>query len=596
MSRIFISGWRQWALIVVFALGFSAVLYRLHHLQLLHREAYRQYFEDSRRLTVRMESRRGDILDARGSLLATTRPVYRVGLDPQCFDRSDSGKLSKLATLTGISLSQLNLKADQLTRIDSRSGATRLNRWVKLAEVPEGVYSDIEKLEIQGVYGNLYYERYYPSGTLAAHVLGYVNKNDDPVLGVERMMQFYLEGEDGWKETEGDHRRRELVQFRDREVAARNGYDVVLTIDSVVQNSIEKAIRSLVEKCSPDGVSVVVSDPQTGDILGMGNYPSFDLNAFWKFPIEQQRNRAVTDLYEPGSTFKIVPVAAALEEQLVSPLSTINCSLSSVEYEGRNIRLPSDSHPLGVISVADIVAHSSNRGAAQIGMMLGADRLYQYCHEFGFGEPTDWGLVGEAKGTLHKVKDWDGLTISRLPAGYAVNVTPLQVHFAMSTVANGGKLMQPRLVDRVVDADGQVVLEFPRRIRRQVISEETAGTLAHMLTAVASSEGTARRAEIPGYAVAGKTGTARKLLGEGKRGYSTTEHVASFSGFFPANDPVIAITVVVDNAKTPGVAYGGTVAAPVFREIGESMIDYYAISPAPADDAGAAYAYIGRTR
>lgn len=588
MSRVFIINWRFIWLAVAVVGGFTTVLGRLYVLHVVDGAELRAYVEATRKMTVPLGARRGDILDARGNLLATTRPRVKLGLDPQVARLAETANWAELAAILQVPSSKIEAAVEQTSRVGS-DGKMRPIRWVPLAEIDPDVYARIKKLELPGVYGNLHYERYYPGGELAAHVLGYVNREGTPVMGVEQFMDYFLRGQDGWKETEADARRREMVQFRDREVEARDGHQVQLTLDMVVQSYVEDAIDRLVEAYNPEGVSIIVSDPMTGEILGLGNYPAFDPNRFWDFPIGNQRNRAATDLYEPGSTFKIVPVAAALEEKLVQPNTLIDCETAVAEYKGRRIRLPSDTHPLGHISLADVVAKSSNRGAAQLGMMLGEKRLHDYAAHFGFGEATHWGPRGEVGGTLHPIKAWDGLTISRLPAGYAVNATPLQVHFAMSAMANGGVLMQPRLIRRISNRDGSTLVEFPVRERQRVVSEATARTVAAMLSRVATTDGTARRAAIPGFEVAGKTGTARKII-DGR--YSQQRHYASFSGFFPARAPRVAITIMVDDAKTRGVAYGGSVAAPVFKEIGERLIDYYALSPVPEGNSSPVYAFL----
>lgn len=585
MSATFVSVWRMFLLVAVVVTGFSGVLARLVFLHVFDPSALKEHANNARRLTIEESGRRGDIVDSRGNILATTRPRIRLGIDPQSFDPAQVGSLRQL-------VDELGLKSDELVRrvLAAQASPDRKVRWIKMAEIDLESYELVKGRGISGVYGNIYYERFYPAGDYAAQVIGFVNREGAAVMGVEQYLDFYLQGQAGWRETEADVHRREMAQFRAREVEARTGLDVELTLDLVVQGYVEDALRALAEKYHPAGASIIVSDPMTGDIIAMGNYPSLDLNSFWEYDLSTQRNRAVSDVLEPGSTFKIVPVAAALEEKLVNPQTVIDCGLPVVEYRGRRLKLPSDSHSLGIIPVSDIVAKSSNRGAAQLGLLLGEDRLFEYSHRFGFGESTDWALIGESNGTVHPVKEWDGLTITRMPAGYALNATPMQVHLAMSSIANGGHLLTPRIVRRIIDERGRPVVDFPRRERRRVLSEENAQMMAAMLTRVATSDGTARQAAIPGFQVAGKTGTSRKII-DGQ--YSTQHHFASFSGFFPAQAPEIAITVVVDDAKLPGIAYGGVVAAPVFREIGEKLIDYYAMNP-PAERPTGLLAYIGR--
>jgi cell division protein FtsI (penicillin-binding protein 3)/stage V sporulation protein D (sporulation-specific penicillin-binding protein) len=252
--------------------------------------------------------------------------------------------------------------------------------------------------------------------------------------------------------------------------------------------------------------------------------------------------------------------------RLVTTSTAFDCSLSSVVFEGRARALPRDSHANGVLSVAEIVGKSSNRGAAHLGMRLGSQRLYEYARAFGFGEETGFPFGGEISGMLHPVRAWDGLTITRLPMGHAIGATAMQMHYAMSTIANGGILMRPLIVSEIRDRDARTIAQCqPMQVRR-VISRETASTMARLLVNAASAEGTGEAAVIAGYEVAGKTGTTQKII-NGQ--YSSRQHVGSFVGFFPAKRPQVAITVVVDNGRLPtgGVAYGGTVAAPSFKRI-----------------------------
>ena len=318
----------------------------------------------------------------------------------------------------------------------------------------------------------------------------------------------------------------------------------------------------------------------------MANWPTYDPNEFnntEKYKLAYQRNLAVTDIYEPGSTFKIVPIGAALSEEMINPSMTFNCSLDRVPYRGRVVRLPKDhGKDYGVLSVEDIIAYSSNRGAAQVGIMLGDQRLYDYARAFGFGEETGFLLGPERDGILHQPKNWDGLTISRLPMGHAIAVTPLQAHFAMSVLANDGILMKPQIINRVEDSDGNLIDSYEPKALRRVISSSSARLLSKMLVKTVSPEGTAPQAQIPGMEVAGKTGTAQRLEKSG--GYSATEVDVSFIGYFPASDPRLVITVVIYNPQK-GVRYGGHLAGPAFKSVAEQLIHLLGISPkAPIRD------------
>jgi cell division protein FtsI/penicillin-binding protein 2 len=345
---------------------------------------------------------------------------------------------------------------------------------------------------------------------------------------------------------------------------------------------VEKELYRVVEDFNPLGASIIVSEPSTGSILAMANVPNFDPNFYNEYALENQRNRALTDLYEPGSTFKIVPVSGCLNEGLLQEDDIIDCSTPIVSRGLRKYRLPADHHPLGKISVSKVVQKSSNRGAAQMGILLGASRLHEYCKLFGFGEKSGMGIGGERMGTLHHPRKWDGLTITRLPMGHAVSTTAIQVHNAMSTIANGGIMMKPKFINRVFDKKGKTVTNFSVSPVRRVLSVDVAKKLTKMLTSVVSEEGTARKAKVNGFAIAGKTGTTQKLV-NGQ--YSRKHHVGSFVGFFPAENPRIVITVVVDEAKMKNglLGYGGTVAAPAFKNVATKIINYLGISPKKYD-------------
>lgn len=587
MSQGFAANLRMQLLAGSVLLCFVAVGARLVQLHVLDRDDLVRHVDKARRQITVEPARRGAITDAQGNLLATSRSYVVLGADPEMLRREDEARWPELARLAGLAPGELeNLlrrgAAAQKLAAASPDAATRERRirWVKLADsVDEASYQAILGLKIRGVYGTREYRRVYPNGQLAAHLLGYLNREGTPVTGVERHFDLYLQGQDGWIETEKDGARRELSQFRSREVPAVDGQDVVLTIDSVVQTIIEQELRAIAARFDPHFATIIVSDARTGAILGLANHPTFDPNQFNKAPLEAQRNYAVTDIIEPGSTFKIVAAGGALNENLVTPATRFDCSLTSVFHNGRPRALPKDDHAGADLSVAEIVSHSSNRGAAQLAMRLGERRFYEYARQFGFGEPTGFPLGGEVRGILESPDKWDGLTITRMPMGHAVAATPLQIHMAMAAVANGGVLLRPQIVQEVRAPDGRVVRRFGPEARRQVLRPSTAAQLAQLLQKVVSPEGTAADAQIEGFEIAGKTGTTQKLI-DGK--YVTTRHVGSFVGFFPASRPEIVLSVIVDDAKVPGgSAYGRIVAAPAFKHIAEQLIQYRNIRPAP---------------
>jgi cell division protein FtsI (penicillin-binding protein 3) len=425
------------------------------------------------------------------------------------------------------------------------------------------------------------YRRAYPNGPLAAHIIGYVNKEQSPATGIEAESDFYLRGRDGWRMQERDGRGRELPQFLTRRVPPSDGYSVWLSIDTFVQDIVEQELLHIAEKFRPAKASIVVSDPRTGFILAMGNYPTFDLNEYNKVPKEEMarmKNVAVTDIYEPGSVFKIVPIAGALEQRLVTPMSRFDCEDDQAVYRGREVRLPKEDHAMGELTVSEILSRSSNRGAARLGMLLGDERLYNYARAFGFGTKLGFPVGGEVKGLLHPYRQWKPVDTTRITMGHFVSSTVLQMHQAMAVIASGGVLLRPQIIREIRDAANEPVYRFDRVEIGRAISPETARTVATMLLGVTQKGGTAPEAAIEGYDVAGKTGTSQKLI-DGE--YSNKHHVASFVGFFPAGDPQIAISVIVDDADRGAfsAAYGSKVAGPSFKRIGERLIAVLNIKP-----------------
>ncbi len=598
INRTFVSPVRFFLLLLAVAAVFGVLAAQFVYLQHFKHAEYTSIARESRVALRIIPARRGDILDANGNLLATTRTLYDVGVDPSTVKDEDHAQINELAALLDIEIQPTidAFKRRYFSRVVDGHETLSEVRWVKLAEgVGEETYEAVRALGIRAVYGNRRHARVYPSGALAAHVTGFRNQSGY-ALGVEHCMDYYLRGQDGWLEIERDGRRREIAQFRTRDVAPRNGLNVRLTLDGVIQHYVEEEIRRLADEYAPQGIAIIVSDPRTGALLALANYPAFDPNTYWEAEPGHFRNRALTDLYEPGSTFKIVPVAGALQKGLATPETEFDCDLPVVKYYDRTYRLPGDDHPIGVASVEEILFKSSNRGAAQLGIRLGRQGLYDITRAFGYGSRTnlfltgefksltDWdGATGEIRGILHKPNAWDGLTITRMPMGHAVSATPMQVHMAMNVIASGGLLHQPRIVDAVLDANSQPQLTFPAASPKRVLQKAVAERVAAILHKVVLPGGTAKRANVPNFGVAGKTGTSRKII-DGL--YSNRAHVASFSGFLPAWEPRLVITVVVNEPKMQaGTGYGGLVAAPAFKTIAEKCIQYLGIEGGPPEEA-----------
>ena len=651
MSRGFASSYR----IILLATGmlacFAGLAGRLYWLHVVDREDSLSSIGKVRRQLIVEPARRGNIVDARGAVLATSHSSIVLGVDPSALVETDREKQKwpKLAALIGLPEAELRrifttkfraagspasapaapaagpaglvfnfdlTKApvaaapgaaeDYETELEPAAGesGSREIKWVKLREnVSEQLYAEIKALGLKGVTGDRVYRRKYPNDQLAAHLIGYVDRESRPVSGIEFYTDFYLRGQNGWRVGERDGRRRELAQFNTREVPRADGYSVMLSIDAMVQDVIEQELRRLAERFEPQKATIIVSDPRTGFILGMANYPTFNLNEYRKVSKAEEarmKNVAVADVYEPGSVFKIVAAAGALEERLVTRDTVFDCSLESKEYTNPKsnktfvLKLPREDHRFThPLNVAEIIAHSSNKGAAQLGMLLGDERLNRYARAFGFGRTLGFPVGGEVRGLFRPVEKWDPIDITRIPMGHSISATALQMHQAMSVIANGGVLYRPQVIRQIRDAAEEVVYRYDRVELGRVVSEATARTLAGMLMRVASKEGTAPEAAIEGFDVAGKTGTTQKLeevvLANGKKKleYSTKHHVASFVGFFPATarpgERQVAISVIVDDADAKalgGVAYGKSVAAPSFRSIGEKLIPILDIKPA----------------
>ena len=584
--------------------SFGVVAYRLVELHVLEREHFLAEIQDTRHRVVADPARRGDIFDTRGDLLATSKTDITLAVDPWALPESieaqkfaerkarfadeQRARRAEMASLLGMSEADVealftpawkDVPLSEDTLDGTPDGRVRV-RFTKFREgVTEELFSRIDALHITGLTHERRFRRVYPHRELAAHVIGFVNKADVPSGGVEAYADQYLRGLSGWREIERDGKSVELAQFRQREVPASDGWGVVLSIDAAVQHIVEEELAALVEKFKPQKATIIVSDPHTGFLLALANYPSFDLNQFGATPLEKQRNIAAADLVEPGSTFKIVTISGALNEGIVTPSTTFDCTLDSLVFNGKPRRFMRDDHHYDhPLSLAEVIAHSSNNGTAQVGMRLGERRIYEYARAFGFGERSGYPLGREEPGLLADPDKWSGIDITRIPAGYSIAATPLQIHFGMGVVASGGQLLRPQIIRQVRDAQGEVVYTFRPAIRRTVIAPATAEAMARMLQKVASSEGTAKSAAIDGFEVAGKTGTAQKII-DGH--YSARNHVGSFVGFFPASRPRVLMTVLVDDGHPPsgGTAYGAVVAAPSFKRIGEQLIQYLDIKP-----------------
>jgi len=437
--------------------------------------------------------------------------------------------------------------------------------WVK-RKAADDEASRVRDLNLKGIYFQTELKRVYPKGELAAHALGYVGTDDNGLAGIEYSLNGEIVGRAGKVVLAADARRQPFLSKGAEGVPGKN---VVLTLDETIQYIAEKSLSEAMGQWHAAGGVVIVQNPNTGEILAMSSRPTFNPNEYTKSPEEARVDRAIGWVYEPGSTFKIVTVSAALEEKLTTPQEVINCQMGSIVLANHVIH---DHLRFGSLTVDDILVHSSDVGAIKLGLRLGKERFYSYMTRFGFGEKTGIEAPGEEHGLLKPASSWTGISIGEMSMGQEVGVTPLQLVTAYSAIANGGVRFEPRMV-REVYSDG--VHDSPRPAAgRRVVSERTATMMKEMFQHVVE-RGTGHLARISRYTVAGKSGTAQKIDASGH--YSHSHYIASFVGFAPVSHPAITILVVIDSPV--GAIYGGDVAGPVFKSIAEQTLAYLNIPP-----------------
>jgi cell division protein FtsI/penicillin-binding protein 2 len=594
------------ALLLVIA--FLGLGYRLVDLQVVRHDDLSREAAGRRESTIIHPSRRGDILDARGNVLATSLFVKTVCADPSLIGTNQAVVARALAPLLKMSEADLAQKL-QLRIWTDKSGKERADKyavvkrkvlpdeWEKIQASMKNLSFGVDEKKLPGreraFYRNLRQRaiftepvddqlRVYPGGMLAAHVLGFTAATERLVdgnsvfelvgkEGIEATFNSVLNGAVGWRQTENDRGSHEMVIFREEDVAPRPGLNIALTLDAGVQDIVESELVQAMEKNAPVSVSGIVLSPKTGAILALAVLPNFDPNQIGpKTPMANLRNRVITDSFEPGSTFKTVVVSAALNEQVVSLNDIFYCENGLFAFAGHTLH--DAGHHFGNLSVEDIIAKSSNIGAAKIGLKLGESRLYKYIRDFGFGEATGINLPGEVRGTVHPLKNWYKVSIAQIPMGQGLTTTPLQMAMAIGAVANHGRLMRPTLVDHLEDEQKLDVFHYRPQILRQVISEETARFMVQAMKKVVLAGGTAPKAALENYTVAGKTGTGQKPP------YGSHKYFSSFVGFFPADDPEVCIAVFLDEPD-PKRYYGGETAGPVFKAIAERTAAYLGLRP-----------------
>ncbi|HEX7957154.1 MAG TPA: penicillin-binding protein, partial [Pyrinomonadaceae bacterium] len=502
------------------------------------------------------------ILDRQGRELARSVDLDSFYADP----REVEDVAAASASLAGV----LNIDSVALaSRLKEARSARRGFVWLA-RRVEEEQSRAVRGLKLKGVYSTEEQRRRYPNGALAAHVLGFIGGEEKGrekgLAGVEQVYDTALTGEPGRLFLDADAKRR---PFESRGSDPLDGRTLVLTIDQTVQYIVERELAAAVERTHARSAAAVVLDPHTGEVLALANAPSFDPNDAGGATAEARRNDALQNIYEPGSTFKIVPFTGALEEGLITPETRIECP-GSISLPGRVVH----DHAHGSLTATEALAKSSNVAAIKLGQRLGNDRLYEYIRRLGFGAKTGVELPGETAGLIRPVARWQPGSIGSVPIGQEVGVTPVQMAAAYATIANDGVRVAPHLVREVRDAEGKTVSRAEPESHR-VVSAETARTLRRMMEEV-TLKGTARAAQLEGYTAAGKTGTAQKIDPK-TRAYSSTKYVASFVGFAPIENPAAVIIVVLD--EPVGLHQGGQVAAPVFSEIANQVLPYLDVMP-----------------
>ena len=530
-----------------------AICFRLVRLQVVKYGDFVQRAQRQQNRTIPTEPRRGNIYDRDGYALAMSIDVDSVFAVP-----SEIHDQETTATLLG------NVLGMDPRDIVARMQASRNFVYIK-RKIDGETSNRVRQLNLRGIYFRKEPKRFYPKRELAAQVLGYVGMDDEGLGGLERQFDDDLRGIPGQELISIDARRK---WFSRVERPPDPGQNLVLTIDQTIQYIAETELQKGMEDTKAIAGTVVVENPRTGEILALANRPTFNPNVFNNVPPESLKDRAVSDVYEPGSVFKIVTYSAAIDQHVVTPEDHIDCQHGSIDVFGMKIH---DHESLGVVTIAEALAHSSDVAAIKVGMKLGDQRLYHYIHDYGFGQQTGIELPGETRGLAKPVSRWSKVSIGAISMGQEIGVTPLQTISLVSTIANDGVYTPTRIVaGELPPASKALPVVFHPAQQHRVVSTMTAAEMKKMLEGVVLF-GTARRAILDGYTVAGKTGTAQKV--DPATGvYSKTKYVASFIGFAPVNNPAITIAVILDSPI--GLHQGGQVSAPVFKRIAMQVLEY----------------------
>jgi cell division protein FtsI (penicillin-binding protein 3) len=537
------------------------IFIRLVHLQVLGREFFVQQGARQSERTLNIDPRRGPILDRSGRPLAVSVDAESLYAVPQ--DIADPAATAQ-ALARALSLDAAE-RREVLARLQQRSKAFV---WIQ-RKLDPGTAQRVRELQLEGVGFLTEHRRYYPQRELAAHVLGYVGVDNDGMSGIEHALEKEIRGRAAKVVVHTDARRRPVAQT---ERPSTDGASVTLTLDERLQHVAERELDRAMAETQAQAGTVVIVEPFTGEVLAMAGRPGFNPNRYNAYPSSRWRNRAVSDAFEPGSIFKIVTAAAGIQENVVAPNEVLDCGGGHIEIAGTVIN---DHAVFQQLTFTEAVAHSSDIGMIRVAQRLGRDNFARYVKAFGFGSVTGVDLPGESAGLFRPIARWSALSLPTLSFGQEIGVTALQITMAAATVANGGYLMKPFVVKRVDDAEGRVLRETKPVVVRRVLEPGTVDTLTGILQEVVRG-GTGRRAAVPGYVVAGKTGTAQKVDASGR--YSMIDHVASFVGFAPAARPALVVLASLDTPRGPRNE-GGDVAAPLYERVTADALRVLAVPP-----------------
>lgn len=543
-----------------FALLFAAILFRAFQLQVLDSPELKQLAARQHRKVMTVQSKRGDIFDRNLKELAVSVEVDSIFVQPKKMTSSREA-IAALSQVLGMD------REDVEDKLESGENFVWVKRRVDLTEDQRKLITSIEGL---GIIKES--RRYYPNRQLASNLIGFTGLDAHGLEGVERHYDEMLRGSSSKLVRDKDATGR-LLLFEDLDkTVPLQGMEVELTIDKTIQYIAEKELKKAVDRTNAKGGTAVVMDPRTGEVLAMASMPTFDPNDAGRYSAGSMKNKAITDVYEPGSIFKLFLISAALEEKVIKPADSIYCE--NGKYKVFN-RVFHDHEDYGWLNIYEIMKYSSNIGTAKIGERLGKARVYKYVKDFGFGSKTGIDLPGEVSGIFRHHNNWSKVTLHTVSFGQGVSATGIQLVTALSSIANGGFLMKPYIVKSVKDQSGRVISQTHPVVVRRVVSEETARKMTEMLIGVTQEGGTGTKAALGDFEVAGKTGTAQKV-DPNSRGYARGAFMASFFGFVPAKNPRLAIIVSVDEPRGAEY-YGGQVSAPVFREIARQSLAYLGV-------------------